>query len=175
MSQTEDDAIEKITKYARSKGGPLQEWYVGMAKDPKKALFKRHNVDKNKDAWFFKFVTDAMEAKAGVTPVTGDVFPQHCVPYAARSDQGQKYASGPAGRLDYQQDEHPSHEYLIGFGLQSNPLHARRTDQSARCRSTANMQKTYMQANSFDARARTSSPSEYHLELALRALILLLV
>ena len=66
---------------------------------------------------------DVLEAKTGVTPVTGDVFPQHGVAYAGGSDQGQKYASGPAGRLDYQQDEHPSHDYLMELGLQSDALH----------------------------------------------------
>ncbi|MEI7640551.1 MAG: hypothetical protein WCJ46_03455 [bacterium] len=62
MSMVEKEVIEKIGEYVAKKGGQHREWYLGLAEDPKKAMFQKHNVDKDTDYWFFKFATDAIEA-----------------------------------------------------------------------------------------------------------------
>jgi len=62
VSQVEDNIIEAVLRYAASKGGRRTQWYVGIAKDPKKALFKVHKVPKNKTPWMYKFAFDINEA-----------------------------------------------------------------------------------------------------------------
>ena len=63
MSMVEKEVMEKIEEYVAKKGGQHREWYLGISSDPKKALSQKHNVDLEKDYWFFKFATDIIEAK----------------------------------------------------------------------------------------------------------------
>ena len=62
MSQVEEDIIERILQIVAEKGGRRAQWYVGVAKDPKKALFKEHHVPKSGNPWFFKHAMDHTEA-----------------------------------------------------------------------------------------------------------------
>jgi len=62
MSQTEDAVKESIMNYVAKRGGAYGYWYVGVTRDVKKDLFKKHNVDKNKVPWFYKDAFDYSEA-----------------------------------------------------------------------------------------------------------------
>ena len=62
MSMTEQNTMEAILKYVESKGGTKSLWYVGLAKDPKKAMFKEHNVAEHGSPWFYNFAVDPQEA-----------------------------------------------------------------------------------------------------------------
>ena len=62
MSQVEEDIIEQVLKYIAEKGGKRAQWYVGVAKDPKKALFKEHRVPKSGTPWYYKNAMDHTEA-----------------------------------------------------------------------------------------------------------------
>lgn len=62
MSITEQNVMDAIMKYVTSKGGAKSLWYVGLAKDPKKTMFKEHNVAEHGSPWFYNFAADPQEA-----------------------------------------------------------------------------------------------------------------
>ena len=44
----------EILAYIKEFGGEFADYYVGIAADPKAALFKRHEVDDKQDPWLYK-------------------------------------------------------------------------------------------------------------------------
>lgn len=40
--------------YIKEFGGDFEDYYVGIAADPQKALFEEHGLDKDKDPWLYK-------------------------------------------------------------------------------------------------------------------------
>lgn len=44
----------EILAYIKEFGGEFSDYYVGIAADPKKALFEKHHVDPEKDPWLYK-------------------------------------------------------------------------------------------------------------------------
>ena len=44
----------EILAYMKECGGDFGDYYVGIAADPKKTLFERHNVDEDADPWLYK-------------------------------------------------------------------------------------------------------------------------
>lgn len=44
----------EILAYIKEFGGEFSDYYVGVADDPEKALFKSHQVDRKKDPWLYK-------------------------------------------------------------------------------------------------------------------------
>ncbi len=67
MALNEKDILDEILKYTAEKGGIHSEWYAGAAKDPQKALFKKHNVDKKNDLWMFDFAAFSVDAQRAVS------------------------------------------------------------------------------------------------------------
>ena len=43
-----------IMAYIKEFGSEFGDWYVGIAEDPKSALFETHKVDPDKDIWLYK-------------------------------------------------------------------------------------------------------------------------
>ena len=44
----------EILAYIKEFGGEFNEWYVGIAADPKKKMFEEHSVHKEEDIWLYK-------------------------------------------------------------------------------------------------------------------------
>ena len=44
----------EILAYMKEFGGDFNEWYVGIAADPKSTLFQTHKVHKEDDIWLHK-------------------------------------------------------------------------------------------------------------------------
>lgn len=44
----------EILAYMKEFGGDFGDYYVGIAADPKKALFEVHKVDEGADPWLYK-------------------------------------------------------------------------------------------------------------------------
>ncbi len=44
----------EILAYIKEFGGGFDEWYVGIASEPKAALLERHGVDRDRDPWLYK-------------------------------------------------------------------------------------------------------------------------
>lgn len=54
MPKQENDVVNDIVCYIRKTQTPLDEWYVGIAKDAKVRLFEDHRVNKNMDYWIYR-------------------------------------------------------------------------------------------------------------------------
>lgn len=52
---TQDDLIEAVGNYIRENGGMTAAygWYVGVASDPQRRLFRDHRVNKRDGAWIY--------------------------------------------------------------------------------------------------------------------------
>lgn len=61
MAKDEKEMVEMIVKYTAHKGGAKGTWYIGASKDPKKDLFKNHQVIKESDLWIFDYAVDVQE------------------------------------------------------------------------------------------------------------------
>ena len=44
----------EILAYIKEFGGDFQDWYVGIAADPKNTMFEKHSVHKDDDIWLYK-------------------------------------------------------------------------------------------------------------------------
>ena len=44
----------EILSYMKEYGGNFNDWYVGIAADPKSAMFQKHNVHQEDDIWLYK-------------------------------------------------------------------------------------------------------------------------
>ena len=44
----------EILAYIKEFGGNFEDWYIGIAADPKLEMFDRHGVDKEQDIWLYK-------------------------------------------------------------------------------------------------------------------------
>jgi len=52
MALSAQVAFDTITKFIDENGGNYQRWYTGIASDPKRMLFKEHNVPQS-DKWVY--------------------------------------------------------------------------------------------------------------------------
>ncbi len=55
--------ISEIGSYIQNNGGIFQEWYVGIASDPRERLFVGHKVVENGDAWIYREAMNSSEAR----------------------------------------------------------------------------------------------------------------
>lgn len=44
----------EILAYIKEFGGNFQEWYIGIAENPKQEMFTRHGVNQSDDIWLYK-------------------------------------------------------------------------------------------------------------------------
>ena len=44
----------EILAYIKEFGGDFNDWYIGIAADPKKTMFEKHNVHQENDIWLYK-------------------------------------------------------------------------------------------------------------------------
>jgi hypothetical protein len=55
--------INEIKKHMDKSGYPYHQWYVGIAKDARDALFNRHGVRERGDWWIFRKATTTQQAR----------------------------------------------------------------------------------------------------------------
>ena len=53
----------EILAYIKEFGGEFSDYYVGVSDNPKKSLFKVHNVNRKKDPWLYKQALTLQAAK----------------------------------------------------------------------------------------------------------------
>lgn len=54
MATSTQDIISILVAFMHEHGGPDESWYVGLACDPRVALFEIHGVREETDHWLFK-------------------------------------------------------------------------------------------------------------------------
>ena len=83
VSKTALEIRDEIVKHISENGGQYEDWYVGIAADPKDRLFNDHNVSEEDDLWIYcparssavarkveKYFIDVKDTKGG--PGGGD-------------------------------------------------------------------------------------------------------
>lgn len=63
MGKSMQVIISEIGSYIQNNGGIFQEWYVGIASDPRERLFVGHKVVENEDAWIYREAMNSNEAR----------------------------------------------------------------------------------------------------------------
>jgi hypothetical protein len=56
--------IAKIETFVVSRGGRVNDWYVGITKNPGRRLFGDHKVPINEDTWIYSEAPDSETARA---------------------------------------------------------------------------------------------------------------
>ena len=64
MRETEEQAIQSILGYIRSRDPALGNWYVGISSTPRNRLFNDHSVKEKVDAWIYAQTTNSAVARA---------------------------------------------------------------------------------------------------------------
>lgn len=88
---TQDDLIEAVGNYIRENGGMTAAygWYVGVASDPQRRLFRNHRVNKRDGAWIY----GEAETDSAARKVEQSLLERGC--------QGGSVAENPAARSVY--------------------------------------------------------------------------
>jgi hypothetical protein len=55
--------VMDIEDHIANCGGSYNDWYCGIASDPRQRLFSDHNVDEKKDAWIFRVCENETTAR----------------------------------------------------------------------------------------------------------------
>lgn len=84
MGFSAQQILEDIQKFVDGCGGPINEWYVGLASDPRQKLFVTHNVSEKFDAWMYRQASSA-EVALSVTKTLLDI---GCVGDSSSDDDG---------------------------------------------------------------------------------------
>lgn len=75
MSNTTKEIVDEITEFVDRQNKPKHSgWYVGIAADPKDALFDRHCVDKEKGGWIHRTAENNASARAAESALHDDGF-----------------------------------------------------------------------------------------------------
>ena len=64
MGKSMQVIISEIDSYIQNGGGIFQDWYVGIASNPRERLFIGHKVVENGDAWIYQEAMNSNEARA---------------------------------------------------------------------------------------------------------------
>ena len=63
MAKTKSEIIADIEEHIESRGGELDEWYVGIAAKPRERLFDDHSVDEENGKWVFQRASSSAVAR----------------------------------------------------------------------------------------------------------------
>ena len=64
MAKDKKTIIADIKSHMAECGGKYEDWYVGIASDPKERLFNDHNVSEKGDSWITRQCASSDDARA---------------------------------------------------------------------------------------------------------------